>query len=265
MSSNNNIETKDDSSGCKNKRNDDNDDDGTLLAAQTLNNKKKKKEERLLEFKWSTYDSDGKETRFSMFEDEVGETTTNCLSDTRAVNENKAGENREYNITICLVDNGKSEHRRVLAEIDVDYWKPSITLMHFNQKSQDLAHFCRSLWSAAPERNDNDYSDMAIEFGESRYSHLDIITLIEEATEGSRYEDWYDHVMYIDKAKLSQGSTEIESRELLDRLFSSFHTSVIAHKSDLEKLGLMQTDDADYEATIGFTSITEEWFVGRSV
>jgi len=258
MSSNNKIERKDDSSGCKSKRNNDNEDDGTLLAAQTLNNKKKKKEERLLEFKWSTY-SDGEETHFSMFEDETVETSTNCLSNTRAVIENEAGENHEYRITICLVDNGKSDHRRVLAEIDVDYWKPSITLMHFNQKSQDLAHFCRSLWSAAPERKDNDYSDMAIEFGESRYSHLDIITLIGEV---SGYEDWYDHVMYINSAKLSQGSTEIESRELLDRFFSSFHASVIAHKTDLEKLGLMQTDDADYEATIGFISIGEEWFVG---
>ena len=216
----------------------------------------------LLEFKWEIYREDDDYDRFSVFEDEVRDEHDSLLSMSRAVIENEEGENHEYNITICLVD-GKSDDRRVLAEINVDFWCEGINLMHFNQKSQDLANFCRILWSASG-RDIRHYSDMAIEFGDSEYSDVEIKELVEEVTVTAT--DWNDNIAYIQTATLTQGSTSNESIELLNRLFA-VEVFAIAHRTDLENLGFASIGNDDIGSTnnsdinFEYASIGDGWFV----
>jgi len=207
--------------------------------------------EHVLEFKWQIYEeNEDDEKKFSMFEDEI---TDNSLGTSRVVCENEEGENHEYNLTIGLV-NGKSEDRRVLAKISVDFWKEGINLMHFNQKSQDLANFCRHLWSASG-RNKRLYPDMEIELGESRYSDVEIKELVEEATD----EEYADDIIYIHTATLTQGSTKNESLELMNRLFDKVAVFVIAHRTDLKKMGFDSITDEN--GGIRFSFVGDGWFV----
>mmetsp|Transcript_10415 Transcript_10415/g.15909 ORF Transcript_10415/g.15909 Transcript_10415/m.15909 type:complete len:192 (+) Transcript_10415:303-878(+) len=185
-----------------------------------------------------------------MFEDEIDD--EEGFEKCRAILENEKGpETHEYDLTICLVD-GKSKDRRVWAEISVVFWIMGVNLMHFNQHSQDLAVFCRSLWDSS-DRNPDHYSPMAIEFGESRYSGVEIRDLVEETTG-----EYAKNTLYISKAKLAPGSTSKESLELLSRLVDNIDASVIAYKTDLEKLSIGDDDDDD---DIIFSSIQDGWFV----
>ena len=52
--------------------------------------------------------------------------------------------------------------------------------MNFNQKSHDLARFCDMLWCAAG-RNPREYCDMAIEFGNSPHSLVEVNELIADS------------------------------------------------------------------------------------
>ena len=113
-----------------------------------------------------------------MFADEIPK--RGGFAQSRAILDNQEGENHERSLTMCLVDDKHSEHRKVLVEIDIWYWIVPINLMHFNILSQDLANFCRALWMAAGRREDQ-YCDMAIEFGDSKHSDVKIKTLVNSA------------------------------------------------------------------------------------
>lgn len=266
------TENSDDASNnnCKNSRSDDKNNgnaeasvSGKKRSRSSLESSSNKEDEdnakatkeHVLEFKWETYNEDDDNEGYEddncnnilMFDDEI---RGDSLGISRAVCENTEGENHEYSLTICLVD-GKSEDRRILAEINVDFWTEGINLMEFNQKSQDLADFCRSLWSASG-RNISHYSDMDIELGRSRHSGVEIKELVEEATD----KVFSDDIIYIRTAKLTQGSTANESLELLNRLFAKVGVFVIAHRTDLEKLGLHSIVD---ESSL-FNFIGDGWF-----
>lgn len=227
----------------------------------------KASKEHVLEFKWSKYnDEDDDDKHFSMFEDEI---TDSSLGISRVISENEEGENNEYSLIVCLVD-GKSEDRRSLAKINVYFWKEGDNLMNFNQLSQDLADFSRSLWSASG-RNVRHYSDMDIEMGNSRHSGVEIRKLVKEATDEVWPNDivYSDDVMYIQTAALAEGSNANESLELLSRLFTKVGVFAIAHKTDLEKMGfcvredMVGVSDEAYQGDMRFDFIEggDGWFV----
>ena len=197
----------------------------------------KKEQEYFLEIKWYRYeDSDDgswKETPYSMFADDIMK-----FEESRIFSEKEGaemGENHEYTLEFCLVDS-KAEDRMTLVEISTWYWTVPINLMHFHQLSGDLASFCRMLWKASGRRM-NDYSDMAIEFGSSPYSSVEVIELVEEATD-ILGEEYRQHVMYFQSAKLKNGATMEHSSKLISMLFRNFDAVVISFKTDLFNLGI---------------------------
>merc|ERR1712238_81044 len=98
---------------------------------------------------------------------------------------------------------------------------------------------------------------MDIELGRSRHSGVEIKELVEEATD----KVFSDDIIYIRTAKLTQGSTANESLELLNRLFAKVNVFVIAHETDLEKLGLHSIVD---ESSL-FNFIGDGWFAIKEV
>jgi hypothetical protein len=216
-------------------------------------NKKEKTQEYFLEIKWCVLNhdesDDWKETDYSMFFKEGEDFMVSP-----AILDNTKGENHEYHFTMCLVDS-QSEHRRVLVEIETCYWtdEDDANLMEFNRLSHELADFCRPLWADAGRRK-SEYSDIAIEFGESPHSGVEISTLVEEAT-GIEI---MDHVMYTETVKMNPSSTASDSRKLLDMMFLFFPALVIAHESDLQGLGMVCSEFSQ----LGFRRIGEKWFVG---
>jgi hypothetical protein len=218
------------------------------------------KRDYYLEIKWENYgdDSDGNwvTTKYSMFDDEISDENGGIEMSRvfEGAEKKDEGENHQLYLTLCLVD-GKSEDRKTLVEIEVYYWTLPINLMHFNILSQDLANFCRDLWKAAG-RNADDYCDMAIEFGESRFSKVEILELIEEATG-----IYKEHVMYIEKTKLMPGATSKDAMTLLELIYEEFPASVICYESDLKSMGIMK-DQCD---AFGFQQLSYyPWFVGSS-
>jgi hypothetical protein len=210
----------------------------------------KLEEEYYLEIRWYKDSEDVenptgvKEYYYSMFADELPKRAmfSNSHPFTKEYNNNSYRENFEYSLTFCLVD-GKGDNRKTLVEIRVYYWKVAITLMHFHILSQDLANFCRNLWVAAG-KNEDVYDEMAIEFGESRYSHVEVKTLISKAVGIKRKSD----ILYVDKVKLLPGATSKDSVKLIEMIFKTCTSaSVIAYESDLKGLGV-----DDKATSIGF-------------
>jgi len=202
---------------------------------------KLEKQEYYLEIRWYKDYEDLenptglKEFYYSIFADEMPKRTSfsNSHPFTKEYNTDTYRENHEYSLTFCLVD-GKDDNRKALVEISVYYWKVAITLMHFHILSQDLANFCRKLWVAAG-KNEDVYDDMAIEFGESRYSHVEVKTLISKAVGIKRKSD----ILYVNKVKLLPGATWKDSVKLIEMIFKTCTSaSVIAYESDLKGLGV---------------------------
>lgn len=215
------------------------DDDGAARPTKTA-----KKEEHYLEIKWENYDFDAEPEvthKYSMFADEIPEGEDFAMSrvfqdDTQKSEE---GENHEHDFTLCLVDS-KSASRKILVAFDVTYWTVPINLMHLNQLSQDLANFCRYLWKASG-RDENDYSDMAIEFGNSPYCRVKISTLVEEATGIDRHD-----VMYISGAKVHEGSSSQDTKKLLRMIYTTFPASAISFEVDLKTMGIADGEHDDF-------------------
>jgi hypothetical protein len=209
--------------------------------------KKVKSKEYFLEIKWW---ADGDH---SMFSDEIP--SDGKFAESRAVQDNFKGENRELNLIMRLVDS-KSEHRQILVEMDVFYWTVPTNLMHFHQLSQDLASFGRALWKAAGEPEE-DYCDMAIEFGDSAQSSVEISGLVETAAEIEGKE----HVLYIKSVTMNPASSFVDSKKFLNMIFTTCPAIILAHKVDLKDL---YTDQGSHE-DIGFEQIDRYSFVGPSL
>ena len=192
--------------------------------------KKGKVEEYFLEVKWYEYTDDGDITH-SIFADEIPKGTK--FGNSRPFLEKEQGENHEYSLDFCLVDS-KSANRKVLVEIGALYWILPINLMHFHIRSQDLANFCRKLWVAAG-KNEDVYDDMSIEFGESKYSKVEIKKLVGMATGIKRKSD----ILYVESVKMHSGSTVQDSIRLLEMIFKKCSSAIfIAYEIDLQKLGV---------------------------
>ena len=194
--------------------------------------KKNKVEKYYLEVKWYEYDIDNnKDIHHSLFVDDIPKGTK--FSNSQAFLKKYEGENHEYHLTFCLVDS-KSEHRNTLVEIGSYYWNLPINLMHFHILSQDLANFCRKLWVAAG-KNEDVYCDMSIEFGESKYSKVEIKKLIGTATGIKRKSD----ILYVKDVKLHPNSTVQDAKMLIEMIFKKCTSaSFIVYEVDLKKLGI---------------------------
>ena len=175
------------------------------------------------------------------------------MGTSRAVRENDAGEEHQYNLMICLVD-GRLADRNVLARMGVDFWPGGANLYDFANSSQHHMTFCRAAWTATDR--DEEYPAKEIEMGESTHSWEQIAGLVEESTG-----IWFDDVMYVSSVSLDTGSTWEDARELLDRLFDKLDVLGIGHLADLRTIGLHPVGGEDAE-DIGFTSIGDGWFVG---
>ena len=116
---------------------------------------------------------------------------------------------------------------KTLAKINFDWWddRDGATLMHFHQSRQDLAEFCMELWAAAG-RNTTDYCDMAVEFGESRYSHVKVSRLIEEALGCGLAPE----ILYVDSANGSDKEALSRLYQHMARVFDEAH--IISHQTD---------------------------------
>ena len=178
-----------------------------------------------------------------MFVDEIPKKTKFSNSHPFTQQYESLGENFEHRLHLCLV-NSKDTDRTVLVEIHVYYWNIAITLMHFHILSQDLANFSRQLWIAAG-RNEDDYCDMSIEFGESKHSHIAVKTLITKALGIKNKSD----MLYIDKIEMHDGTTTKNSLRVLEMVFQICKSaSVIVYETDLKKLGIT----GEKARTIGF-------------
>ena len=207
--------------------------------------KKGKTEQHFIEIKWYEYDSDKDppDVNHSMFVDDIPKGTK--FSDCRAFQKKYEGENHQYGLSFCLVDN-KSEHRKVLVEIDAYYWNLPINLMHFHILSQDLANFSRKLWVAAG-KNEDLYDDMSIEFGYSNIGKWEVKKLVGAAVGIKRKSD----VMYVSDVKMHPGSTVEDSLKQLEMIFKTCKSAiVIVYESDLKKLDIVENYD-----TIGLTKM----------
>lgn len=211
---------------------------------------KKDTQKFFLEIKWfrlewikNGNDNKLEEFNFSMFADDIPESKSFKSSRVfEKKNGSEQGENHEYILTFCLV-NSKEKDRKTLVEIDTWYWTVPINLMHFNILSQDLANFCRTLWRASGRKMDL-YCDMAIEFGESKYSTVTIASLVKKATGISGLR----HVMYFRTAKFDNGATKEHSEKLIKMIFKLCPAIVISYEEDFSKLGIATNDIKD----IGF-------------
>lgn len=211
---------------------------------------------RMLEIEWTNYGDDHEERTYNMFEDEI-EDDDRTLENSRVIRENDQGEEGQYILTLKLVD-GRFPHRNTLASIVVEYWPRGTNLQTFNEHSQELSDFSYDLWEASG-RDMNSYDVMAVEFGTSPYSFIEIPTLVDEATAGTRHEGWcYQAVMYVRRASNENSDA---SRELLQTIFNSIAALMVIHKTDLEALGLHSLDE--YNA-LGFVSFRNGWFGGRT-
>mmetsp|Transcript_3693 Transcript_3693/g.8153 ORF Transcript_3693/g.8153 Transcript_3693/m.8153 type:complete len:354 (+) Transcript_3693:69-1130(+) len=216
-------------------------------AKKAKKEKKAVEEKHSLEIKWYEYDVENDaDVNHSMFADDIPK--RGKFSDSRAFLQRYEGENHQYGLTMCLVD-GKSEHRKVLVEMDVYYWYLPINLMHFHILSQDLANFCRKLWVAAG-KNEDVYDDMSIEFGYCKNGKVAVKTLVGKAMGIKRKSD----VMYVRDVKMHPGSTVKDSLELIEMIFKKCpSTIVIAYEVDLKKLGV----DKNF-ANIGFQKMPND-------
>lgn len=216
---------------------------------------RKDTQELFLEIKWfrlewvkNKNDKKLEEFNFSMFADDIPKSKGFKNSRVFAKkNGSEQGENHEYILSFCLVDS-KEKDRKTLVEIDTWYWTVPINLMHFNILSQDLANFCRTLWRASGRKMDL-YCDMAIEFGESKYSTVTIASLVKKATGMSGLR----HVMYFRTAKLDNGATKEHSEILIKMIFETCPAIVISYEEDFSKLGI-KTDDIE---DIGFWKLRD--------
>ena len=119
-----------------------------------------------------------------------------------------------------------------MVEIGALYWILPINLMHFHIRSQDLANFCRKLWVAAG-KNEDVYDDMSIEFGESKYSKVEIKKLVGMATGIKKKSD----ILYVESVTMHPGSTVQDSIRLLEMIFKTCTSAIfIAYEIDLQKL-----------------------------
>jgi hypothetical protein len=100
---------------------------------------------------------------------------------------------------------------------------------------QDLADLCFPLWCAAG-RKKSEYNDMAIEFGESRHSGVEVNELIADALGGGDYDT--PETTYLDVLREQSQATEEQGRQLMDGLIALIGgtSTLIAHGSDLRKL-----------------------------
>ena len=165
---------------------------------------------------WGTYN-----TETSTF-DEHSVSIAEIDSVSAALQGAEAGENNEHSLSLSLTRDGKA-----LAKIDLNWWddREGATLMHFHQLRQDLADFCMELWTEAG-RSTRDYNDMAVEFGESRYSGLEVGCLIEDALDC----DLASEILYVVNAKGSDKEALSRLYQHMVRLFPEAH--IISHKAD---------------------------------
>ncbi len=212
--------------------------------------KKQKRSEHYLELKWYNWNDD-EEEEHSIFAD----TLTDDISHSNYVRTSSKGECHERNLTLCLVDS-KSEDRNTLISIEAFHWVKPTNLMQFNILSQELANFARVLWEAA-NRDPNLYNDMAIEFGNSEYSRVEIHKLVEEASNGSVCDR--EQILYFDTETLDPAATEQDALELLKMIFSTFSkATVIAHETDFKGMGIPMNDLDD----VGCIRVGNKWFAG---
>ena len=148
------------------------------------------------------------------------------------------GENNERSLSLSLTRNGKA-----LAKIDLNWWddRGGATLMHFHQLRQDLADFCMELWTEAG-RSLRDYSDIDVEFGDSRHSGMAVAYLIEDALDC----DLASEILYVANAKGSDKEALSRLYQHMVRLFPEAH--IISHK-------------ADDPPAIGWSKVGRDWRV----
>ena len=125
---------------------------------------------------------------------------------------------------------------------------------------QDLADFCRSLWKAAG-RPYREYNDMAIEFGESRHSWVEVNDLIMDATDSYAGSS----TTYLDMRDIYRDDSPPLKKEHGVRLMNGLlalvgeDSSIVTHRSDLSKLNV------DYGVPFGFRELRGRdsggWFV----
>mmetsp|Transcript_22258 Transcript_22258/g.40123 ORF Transcript_22258/g.40123 Transcript_22258/m.40123 type:complete len:292 (-) Transcript_22258:294-1169(-) len=210
-------------------------------------------DELLLE--WSTWDSNTDECIDSCIP--VDEILGIPFAETKAVKENEKGENHERGYRLKLVDKKEGSKNKELAHLSFQWWEESAraNLMNFNQLSEDLADFSSKLWGAAG-RNENEYSDMAIEFGESRHSGVEVNDLLVEAYDYSEVNE----IAYITSCKKM---TKAQGLRLLNGLiaFAGPTSNLIAHVTDLDKMQVR----SEARDTLEFEPLNEgqgnEWHV----
>jgi hypothetical protein len=157
------------------------------------------------------------------------------LAETRAVQQ-ETGEVGERCFVLKLVNH---QEKKELGFLCFDWWDDSskANLMNFNIHSQDLADFCRELWLAAGRRR-NQYCDMAIEFGRSPHSSVEVNGLIAE-TFGSMDEETME-TTYLDlgNSNVQACQTTEQGLRLVNGLISLVgkQSTLITYESDLSKL-----------------------------
>ena len=186
----------------------------------------------------------------------IEEISVGKLAKSRAIQKNEAGENNEFRLEFVLRDNNtnsssSSSNSTILASLSTYCWvdMAGANLMHFNQLSQDLANFCRPLWVDAGCR-ERDYSDMAIEFGESQYSRVKVNHLVKRATGIDKTE-----IVYIKSVQDVKEPCHLKT--LLKLIVQSLPSAlIIAFETDF-------TDLQDNEFVNDFfAGIGRRWFVG---
>lgn len=126
---------------------------------------------------------------------------------------------------------------------------------------QDLANFCSTLWCAAGRKR-NQYNDMAIEFGSSPHSGVEVNELIADACSGD-YET--PETTYLDVNRYGRAcTTKEQGLRLVSGLVALIGrtSNLITHSSDLDKL---QIGD-DSRGSFSLETITKgrgqtEWYV----
>ena len=182
-------------------------------AKEELKEEPSTEDELLLE--WAVYNSNSdSETIVSISADDLI-AQGKSLSETSGA-QNEPGEVGERYFELKLVNAEKKK----LGNLSFIWWGDSswANLMNFNIHSGDLADFCRKLWPAAGRRQ-NQYCDMAIEFGDSPHSYVEVNDLIAE-TFDSMDEDSAGNYVFgswrSSNPRLPNNGTRASSRQWLD-------------------------------------------------
>jgi hypothetical protein len=125
---------------------------------------------------------------------------------------------------------------------------------------QDLANLSATLWRVAG-RKQKEYSGMAIEFGESRHSRVEVNELIFEALHSGIDSP---ETTYLDLFERPPCRTKEQGHKLINGLIALVgqSSSLIAHTSDLDNLqvGIDALDGLDFEALEGANN-KSGWYI----